>query len=152
MGMWHTFQTEKPPAQRHSVIDLQCPILISFELLNSCMGVPLLWQNSQAAKESNKMDQQQQIQCTYTPPLFKEGGLLKFNDIFKLACIKTYYKFKNHMLPYYFNTLFDANQQRPQIERTGRTVVPPSRLEATIHDIPILTPTMPILFTNSKFN
>ena len=56
------------------------------------------------------------------------------------------------MLPYYFNTLFDANQQGPQIERTGRTVVPPSRFEATIHDIPILTPTMPILFTNTKFN
>ena len=56
------------------------------------------------------------------------------------------------MLPSYFNNLFINNQQIQQTERPRRTIVAPRRYDATIHDIPILTPTMPILFTNTKSN
>ena len=36
---------------------------------------------------------------SHTPPLFKQLGLLKAVDIFKLACFKLLYKYENRKLP-----------------------------------------------------
>ena len=38
----------------------------------------------------------------HTEPIFKNLNLLKWEDIFKLSCIKIYYKFHNSSLPAYF--------------------------------------------------
>ena len=43
---------------------------------------------------------------THTAPLFKQLGLLKAVDIFKLACFKLLYKYENRKLPSYFNGMF----------------------------------------------
>ncbi len=41
----------------------------------------------------------------HTDPHFKILKLLKVNDIFKLQELKFYYKFKNHKLPHYLQSL-----------------------------------------------
>ena len=87
----------------------------------------------------------------HTSPIFKKLGLLKFSDIFKLSCIKIYYKYKNNMLPNYFNDMFNYHQTQ-RTDRPRRTVTIPRRYDATEHNIPILTPVIPILFTNTKIN
>ena len=85
----------------------------------------------------------------HTSPIFKELGLLKFKDIFNLSCIKFYFKYKNNMLPTYFNNMFTPNE--PILHtRPHRTVRTPRKYEETVNNIPILTPTMPITHTNTK--
>ena len=63
--------------------------------------------------------------------------------------MKLYFKYENNMLPSYLNNLFNENQAQ-QTMRPRRVVLAPQRFDATIYSIPILTPTMPIVVTNSK--
>ena len=88
----------------------------------------------------------------HTSILFKQLGLLKLTDLFNLSCIKFYYKFKNNSLPNYFVNLFPTTRQLQHLERPRRIVHTPRRYDETIHDIPMLTPSMPILLTNTKNN
>ena len=55
------------------------------------------------------------------------------------------------MLPNYFNDIFN-NHQIQRTDRPRRTVTLPRRYDATEHNIPILTPMIPLIFTNTKFN
>ena len=45
----------------------------------------------------------------HTEPLFKELSTLTLSDIFKLQCLKLYYKYVHGTLPTYFNGFFTAN-------------------------------------------
>ena len=87
----------------------------------------------------------------HTSPIFKSLGLLKVTDIFKLSCMKLYFKYENNMLPSYFNHLFNNNQAQ-QTERPRRVASAPRRYDETEHNIPTLTPTIPIIVTNTKFS
>ena len=86
----------------------------------------------------------------HTSILFKQLGLLKLKDLFNLACFKFYYKYKNNLLPNYFINFLPTVDLRP--DRPRRIVHTPQRFDETIFDVPILTPSMPILFTNTKSN
>jgi hypothetical protein len=44
----------------------------------------------------------------HTSPLFKQNNLLKFEDIYKTAAAKFYFKYINDKLPKYFNNMFDT--------------------------------------------
>ena len=45
----------------------------------------------------------------HTSPLFKKLNLLKLEDIFKVQCLKFYYKLKNETVPQYFRNMFTPN-------------------------------------------
>ena len=47
----------------------------------------------------------------HTDPLFKRLQILKLDDIFKIQCIKFYYKYEHDMLPGYFSQFFTRNTQ-----------------------------------------
>ena len=48
---------------------------------------------------------------SHTEPLFKELKLLKISDIFKIQCMKFWYKFKNKTLPSFFKSFFKYNHE-----------------------------------------
>ena len=48
---------------------------------------------------------------SHTEPLFKELKLLKISDIFKIQCMKFWYKFKNKTLPSFFKSFFKYNYE-----------------------------------------
>ena len=62
--------------------------------------------------------------------LFKQLGLLKAADIFKLACFKLLYKCKNSKLPIYFNAMFVLQHDNVVI-RPGRIHRAPQRFNST---------------------
>ena len=45
----------------------------------------------------------------HTEPLLKGCNILKFEDIFKLSCLKLYHNYINRMLPSSFNKIFTMN-------------------------------------------
>ena len=45
----------------------------------------------------------------HTSPLYKKENLLTINDIFKLKCLKFYYRHEHSELPAYFNSFFEQN-------------------------------------------
>lgn len=53
---------------------------------------------------------------SHTEPLFKKMKLLKISDIFRLKCLKFWYKSVNKTLPDYFNSMFTYNREMYQIE------------------------------------
>ena len=87
---------------------------------------------------------------SHTSSLFKQLDLLKLEDLFKIACIKFFYKYKNHTLPAYFSNFFNTNQLPQQISRPRRISRIPSRFNDTINDIPVFKPVISINFTNTK--
>ena len=60
----------------------------------------------------------------HTDPLFKKNNLLKFPDLYKVACIKFYHKYKTNQLPHYLNTLFDSNTLPHRYETRFNNVRP----------------------------
>ena len=88
---------------------------------------------------------------TYTAPLFKQLGLLKAVDIFKLACFKLLYKYENIKLPSYFNGMF--------VLQHDNVVIRPRRIHRTPQRFNITEEILPynnvcnfkIKHTNSKF-
>ena len=47
---------------------------------------------------------------SHTDPLFKQLNLLKIEDIFKVQCLKFFYKFENNKVPVYFQESFTFNR------------------------------------------
>ena len=65
---------------------------------------------------------------SHTTPLFKQNSLLKFDDMYKVSCLKFYFKYVNNMLPDCFSNMFTSEplsqtynlrhrDPRPQITR-----------------------------------
>ena len=48
---------------------------------------------------------------SHTQPIFKNMGLLNFQDIFKLNVLKFYFKLKNETLPHYLQNMFTAQHE-----------------------------------------
>ena len=48
---------------------------------------------------------------SHSEPLFKELKLLMISDIFKIQCMKFWYKFKNKTLPSFFKSFFKYNHE-----------------------------------------
>ena len=67
---------------------------------------------------------------SHTAPLFKQFGLLKAADIFKLACFKLLYKYENSKLPSYFNGMFVLQHDNVVI-RPRRIHRTPQRFNST---------------------
>ena len=51
---------------------------------------------------------------SHTDPLFKSLNLLKMRDLYDLAQLKFYHKYKNKGLPVYFNNMFDSQEHDHQ--------------------------------------
>ena len=83
--------------------------------------------------------------------LFKQLGLLKAADIFKLACFKLLYKYENSKLPSYFNGMFVLQHDNVVI-RPRRIHRTPQRFNST-EEIPPYNNVcnFKIKHTNSKF-
>ena len=45
---------------------------------------------------------------SHTTPIFKKLKLLKVDDIYKLSCIKCFYKYKHGLIPVYFKEMFST--------------------------------------------
>ena len=56
----------------------------------------------------------------HTEPLLKGCNILKFEDIFKLSCLKLYHKYINRMLPSFFNNIFTMNTDIHLFETRNR--------------------------------
>ena len=88
---------------------------------------------------------------SHTAPLFKQLGLLKAVDIFKLACFNLLYKYENRKLPSYFNGMF--------VLQHDNVVIRPRRIHRTPQRFNITEEILPynnvcnfkIKHTNSKF-
>ena len=88
---------------------------------------------------------------SHTAPLFKQLGLLKAVDIFKLAYFKLLYKYENRKLPSYFNGMF--------VLQHDNVVIRPRRIHRTPQRFNITEEILPynnvcnfkIKHTNSKF-
>ena len=88
---------------------------------------------------------------SHTAPLFKQLGLLKAVDIFKLVCFKLLYKYENRKLPSYFNGMF--------VLQHDNVVIRPRRIHRTPQRFNITEEILPynnvcnfkIKHTNSKF-
>jgi hypothetical protein len=87
----------------------------------------------------------------HTTPLFKQTKTLTFDDIFKLACYKFYYK--NGQVPHYFLHIFDQipNPANNVLTRPRRHIRPPSRFDNTINDLPYTQNTIRIETSNTKY-
>lgn len=65
----------------------------------------------------------------HTDPLYKRFNLLKVKDIYRLAAVKIFHKYKNNRLPKYFNNIFDnpiPNHSYNTRHRTKRRSMPNS--------------------------
>ena len=88
---------------------------------------------------------------SHTAPLFKQLGLLKAADIFKLACFKLLYKYENSKLPSYFNGMFVLQHDNVVI-RPRRIHRTPQRFNSTEAILPYNNVcNFKIKHTNSKF-
>ena len=88
---------------------------------------------------------------SHTAPLFKQLGLLKAFDIFKLACFKLLYKYENRKLPSYFNGMFVLHHYNVVI-RPRRIYRTPQRFNITEEILPYNNVcNFKIKHTNSKF-
>ena len=88
---------------------------------------------------------------SHTAPLFKQLGLLKAADIFKLACFKLLYKDENSKLPSYFNGMFVLQHDNVVI-RPRRIHRTPQRFKSTEEMLPYNNVcNFKIKHTNSKF-
>ena len=88
---------------------------------------------------------------SHTAPLFKQLGLLKAADIFKLACFKLLYKYENSKLPSYFNGMFVLQHDNVVI-RPRRIHRTPQRFNSTEEILPYNNVcNFKIKHTNSKF-
>ena len=47
---------------------------------------------------------------SHSTPLLKELELLKADDLFKLSCMKFFYRYKNGTVPEYFKDMFIADE------------------------------------------
>ena len=72
---------------------------------------------------------------SHTAPLFKQLGLLKAADIFKLACFKLLNKYENSNLPSYFNGMFVLQHDNVVI-RPRRIHRTPQRFNSTEEILP----------------
>ena len=86
----------------------------------------------------------------HTTRLFAVTDKLKLDDLFKLNCIKLYYKFKNNSIPPYFETLpfkdiNDILRARPRRDLTATL-----RYSDSQEQLPILNPTIQIERTEKK--
>ena len=61
----------------------------------------------------------------HTTPLFKELGLLKIQDMFKLKLLKFYYKLSSNLLPKYFESYRDVIERAPVRELRQHYIHPP---------------------------
>lgn len=77
-------------------------------------------------------------------PICKKLGIPLFDDIFKLACLKFFYKFSKKILPSYFYT---SNYFKDYNNHNPRRNVSTSRFSDFRTNIPILQPTLNILTT-----
>ena len=57
---------------------------------------------------------------SHTEPIFKELNILKITDIFKIQCMKFWYKFKNNTLPSFFQSFFTYNYEVHDINTRNR--------------------------------
>ena len=88
---------------------------------------------------------------SHTAPLFKQLGLLKAVDIFKLACFKLLYKYENIKLPSYVNGMF-VLQHDSVVIRPRRIHRTPQRFNITEEILPYNNVcNFKIKHTNSKF-
>ena len=46
----------------------------------------------------------------HTEPLFKKLSILKIHDIYKVCCLKFFYKYEHKQLPVYFDKMFDTKE------------------------------------------
>jgi len=79
----------------------------------------------------------------HSEPIFKSLNLLKWEDLFKLSCIKLYYKFHNNTLPEYFTDLpfNDAvTNEVPGPDRPRRLRVVTERYRDSQTELPNLNP------------
>ena len=92
---------------------------------------------------------------SHTTPLHKDLRLLKFEDNFKLSCLKFYHKYKQKQVPKYFLTMFipgtqTTNSINSQPSRPRRNIRPPIRYTDTVHDLPSIQNDIRIETTNKK--
>ena len=75
----------------------------------------------------------------HTEPICKELRILLFKDIFNLACLKFYHKYKNNNLPKYFtqNGFFKYNKIRRNNLRVTNTAIFPDYITETVNYRPI---------------
>ena len=59
---------------------------------------------------------------SHTDPLFKQLNLLKIEDIFKVQCLKFFFKFENNKVPIYFSETFIFNRTNHNYETRNREV------------------------------
>ena len=86
----------------------------------------------------------------HTTKLFYETDKLKLDDIFKLNCLKVYYKFKNKTLPTYFEALPFTNTNDILRARPRRNIVTTIRYSDSQEHLPVLNPTIPVEKTEKK--
>ena len=82
----------------------------------------------------------------HTSGIFKEHNLLKLEDIYKMQCLKMFYKIENSMCSYYTRSLLVHNRNIHDHHTRGRNDVRPTNqtrstwlrhsLPKIIHDIP----------------
>ena len=61
----------------------------------------------------------------HTEPLLKQHGILKFSDILSLQEYKYFYKFMNHLLPHYSQTLIDLFKKNHGLNTRTNMVLQP---------------------------
>ena len=88
---------------------------------------------------------------SHTAPLFKQLGLLKAADIFKLACFKLLFKYENSKLPSYANGMF-VLQHADVVIRPRRIHRTPQRFDTAEEILPYNNVcNFKTKHTNSKF-
>ena len=91
----------------------------------------------------------------HTEPLFKLLSTPKLEDIFKLSCLKIYYKYHNNSLPVFFSNLPFKNAQNTiqQIHTRPRRIrVPTERYRNSQAILPNLNPTISIVSTHKTLS
>ena len=89
---------------------------------------------------------------SHTTKLFSRTKILKIEDLFKLNCLKIYYKFCHDTLPAYFATLpFNKINNTPGV-RPRRQIMYTPRYTNSQELLPILSPSVPIEQTERVYS
>ena len=66
----------------------------------------------------------------HTSPLFKQNHILKVEDIYKLQCLKLYYKIQHEIVPQYLSNLTVHNRQIHDHNTRGRDDIRPTDVKS----------------------
>ena len=85
----------------------------------------------------------------HSEPLFKKLALLNISDIYKISILKFYFKYKNNMLPAYFNSIFESSatlhdyntrNRQQSLANIPRTVSVAKAIRYTVPNVIQITP------------